>query len=96
MNKMNLEVNLPVSVFREGEYYIAYTPSLDISTYAKSFDKVKERFEELVQIFLQELVESKKVDEVLSDLGWKKDKKEWVPPLLISQESQTFSVPLTS
>ena len=51
------QVSLPVSIFREGNFFVAYSPILDLSTSARTYEKVMERFEEVVNIFFQELLE---------------------------------------
>lgn len=50
-----INFSTPVSVFKEGEVFVAYTPTLDISTCADTLKEVKKRFEELVMIFIKEL-----------------------------------------
>mgnify|MGYP001573716529 FL=1 len=90
MIKLNLQ--LPISIFREGKYFIAYTPVLDLSTSGKNYEEVKKRFKEAVSIFFEELVKKGTLDEVLESLGWQKIKKQWSPPPLISQESQRFQL----
>lgn len=57
--KMNFDFSLPVTILKEGKYFVAYTPALDLSTSAESFDEVKKRFGEVVHIFLNELIEKK-------------------------------------
>jgi hypothetical protein len=94
--KVNLEISLPVSFLREGKYFIAYTPALDLSTSALSFDKAKKRFEEVVKIFFEELMEKGTLDEVLADLGWRKVRKRWTPPVLVAQESESIKIPLAA
>ena len=69
---------------------MAYSPVLDLSTSAESFDLIKKRFEEVIQIFFEEMVKAGTVDKVLSDLGWRKVRKQWQPPVLISQETEEF------
>lgn len=88
MIKLNLQ--LPVSIFREGKHFIAYTPVLDLSTSGKNYEEVKKRFKEATNVFFEELVKKGTLDEVLESLGWQKIKKQWSPPSLISQESQRF------
>ncbi len=92
MKKLNLEFNLPVSFLREGNKYIAYTPALDLSTSGRSYPQVKKRFEELVNIFFEDIIEQGTVDEVLSGLGWQKSQAKWSPPVVISQELQAIKV----
>lgn len=86
-------VNLPVSIFREDKSFIAYTPVLDLSTSAKTFEIVKKRFEEIVQIFFEELNEKGTTEEVLTSLGWKKLEKHWSPPVEVSHKLESFQIP---
>ena len=51
MIKLNLQ--LPVSIFREGKHFIAHTPVLDLSTSGKNYEEVKKRFNEVASIFLK-------------------------------------------
>ncbi|MCP6718041.1 MAG: hypothetical protein KJI70_00635 [Patescibacteria group bacterium] len=92
MRKTKLEFKLSVSMLREGKRFIAYTPTLDLSTSGKSYEEAKKRFIEIVNIFFEELVKKGTLEEVLQGLGWKKSQKEWVPPIIISQESETVQV----
>ena len=88
-----LEVKLPISILREGKKYVAYTPALDLSTSGRSYEQVKRRFGEIVNIFFGELIKKGTLEEVLQDLGWKRVQAKWNPPIVISQESQTVRVP---
>lgn len=91
-----IKVSLPVSFFREEEYFVAYTPVLDLSTYAKSFKEAKKRFEELIPAFFEELLKKGTLEEVLAELGWNKANDGWMPPVLVSQESEVFEIPISS
>lgn len=93
---MKLVVSLPVSIFREDDAFIAYTPALDLSTSGKSFKVVRKRFDEVVKIFFEELAEAGTLGEVLESYGWKKVKHEWQPPVLVAQESASIQVPLVN
>ena len=86
-------VNLPVSILKEGKYFVAYSPALDLSTSAKTFDGAKKRFKEIVQIFFEEVAEKGTVDEVLSGLGWKKMEKKWFPPVEVSHKLEPIRIP---
>ncbi len=86
--------NLPVSIIKEGNSFIAYTPALDLSTCADTYEKSKKRFEEIVNIFFEEIVKKGTLEDVLLGLGWKKVKSKWNPPVVISQESQRIQVPV--
>lgn len=92
-SKISISLSLPVTFLREGKYFIAYTPVLDLSTSGKSFPEAKKRFEEVVGIFFEELMEKGTLDKVLGELGWQKVQRQWSPPVLISQEFTRFSIP---
>lgn len=62
MSKTILNINLPVSVLREGKAFVAYSPALDLSTAGKSFDEALKRFDEAVQIFFEEMIEEKNME----------------------------------
>ncbi len=95
MKKIGMEFNLPVSIFREGKNFIAYTPVLDLSTSADNYDRVKKRFEEIVGIFFEETIKNGDINSVLKNLGWRRIKKSWSPPTVISQELKNIKVPLS-
>lgn len=84
-NKSKIQFKLPVSVFKEDKYFIAYSSVLDLSTSGRSYEEVKRRFNEVVKIFFQELIRKGTLEEVLKSLGWQKIRQRWQPPLVISQ-----------
>jgi len=92
MSKQILEFNLPVSIFKEEDKFVAYAPVLDLSTSADTFEKVKKRFSEIVYIFFEELKEKGTLNQVLEELGWQMVKQNWFPPVLVSQESEKIQV----
>ena len=82
-------LKLTVNFIKDRKQVIAYSPALDISTVGKSEKHAQKRFEELVHIFLKDISERNVINEVLTELGWKKisspsHKSEWVPPLVKS------------
>jgi len=91
---MQVTVNVPVTFFKEGNLFIAYSPVLDLSTSGKSFAIVKRRFGEAVELFIEELARMGTLDEVLSNLGWVKVNKGWQPPIPISHEVTKITLPL--
>lgn len=94
MEKLALEINLPVSILKEKEKYVAYTPVLDLSTSGQSHKEVKKRFNEIVNIFFEELIKRNTLEEVLRDLGWQRVQTGWHPPVMIAHESQTVCLPV--
>ena len=89
----HLSFNLPVVITKQNKRFVAYTPALDISTSGKSEKEAKKRFVELANIFLQEIIEEKTADDVLSELGWKKIQRKWIPPKIVSSQSIGLKIP---
>lgn len=93
MDKVAIKFALPVSVLKEGDSFVAYTPALDLSTAGSTFEEAQKNFEEAVNIFFQELVEMGTLDDVLAELGWQKQNNNFIPPVVVSNQVQTFSIP---
>lgn len=96
MTNKNLSFNLPVLITKQGKRFVAYTPALDISTSGKSEKDVKAKFIELAHLFLEEIIEAGTTDDVLSELGWKKAQKRWMPPQIVSSKSIGFHIPVSA
>lgn len=82
-----------MSVLKEGEAFIAYTPVLELATVGKTFEEAKLHFEEAVNIFFEEIIEKGTIDEVLGDLGWQKIKNTYAPPIAVSHQLENFCIP---
>lgn len=94
MSTNKLSFNLPVLITKQNKRFVAYTPALDISTSGKSAKEAKERFVELANIFLEEIIAAGTVTDVLSELGWNKVQKKWNPPRIISSQSIGLQIPV--
>ncbi len=93
MNKVNFQFALPVSIIKEGNSFIAFSPALDLSTVGDTFEEAQKRFEEAVELFFEEITEKGTVEEVLTELGWQKNKQQLVPPQVVSTQTKQFSIP---
>ncbi len=77
----HIKIKLQVQIFKEGDYYIAFSPDLQIATHANSFEQAKLRFEERLQIFLERAEETGTLEKRLRKLGWTTSKrKKPMPP----------------
>ena len=90
---LSFKAKLTVLVTKQGKRFVAYTPALDVATSGKSEKDARKKFEELINLFLEEIVEEGTVNEVLSELGWKKVQRKWTPPRVVSRESMDFRIP---
>ncbi len=96
MKNVSIQFTLPVSILKEAGSFVAYTPALDLSTAGKTFEEAQKNFVEAVNIFFGELVEMGTVDEVLSGLGWQKQNNTFVPPTVVANQTESFSIPLVN
>lgn len=96
MKKIIFSFNLPVVVLKEGKRYVAYSPALDLSSSGKTFERAKENFTEAAKLFFEEVWRKGTVDQSLGELGWQKVKKEWKPPVVVSQQAETIRVPVSA
>ena len=65
------EFEIDVEFYLQGEFIVAYTPDLDLSTYSKSLEGAKKSFEDALEIFLTETLEKGTFFSELETLGWK-------------------------
>lgn len=93
MKSTTFDINIPVSIFKEGRQFIAYTPVLDVSTCGGTAASAKKRFEEAVGIFFEECTARGTLADALTSLGWKKLNRQWQPPKLVSQLEKRVRVP---
>ncbi|MBI4127649.1 MAG: hypothetical protein HY459_01115 [Parcubacteria group bacterium] len=94
MKKQELAFTLSIVILKEGTRFIAYAPALDLSTGGTTVKIAKKRIVEAATLFFEEIDRKGTTEEVLSELGWQKAKRQWRPPLLVSRESQSLRVPL--
>ena len=92
MKKSSLQIGLPITIFKEGKSYVAYSPALDLSTSASTYEKAQNRFIDATKLFIEELVEMGTLDTVLTGLGWQKVKTNWQPPVVVSSYTQPMNL----
>lgn len=81
-----MQINVPVSYFKEDKSFVAYTPALDISSAGKTLKEAEKNIAEAVSIFMEEILTHGTLNEVLASLGWKKISRTntWMPPIFVS------------
>ncbi len=89
-----MSYSLPVTIFREGESFVAYTPALDLSSTGKTEQEARRMFAEAVETFFEELLEMGTLESVLGDLGWTKNKDEFEPPKVVEHSLISVQVPM--
>lgn len=80
--KNGVNIKVGVYLFKEGDFYIAYCPSLDLVGYSDTEHKAKEDFEFILQDWLQDQISHKTLNHDLVSHGWKLDKEGGREPML--------------
>ena len=92
--RSSFQTKLTISIYKENGQFVAFCPSLDVCSQGKSVKEAQKNFEEAFSLFLDEVVKKGTLDQVLSDCGWKKETKSWVPPQFITNIEEEFSIPV--
>ncbi|MFW5702413.1 MAG: hypothetical protein ACOCXP_00400 [Candidatus Dojkabacteria bacterium] len=95
LNKIK-QVNLPVITLKEGDYFVAYTPALDLSSYGKDLKEAQRHFTEAVAIYFEEIIENGSWYDELTSLGWtiNEKKQEFLAPVVVSHDVQEVPIEL--
>lgn len=102
-----LELQLNVLVFQQGDYFVAYCPSVNLSSYGDTIDDAKVGFKEVMEAYLEDSKENGTLRDDLVKNGWTlniQNHKKAEPPamvelnipagLLRQQFSENWSVPV--
>lgn len=65
-----IELQLNVLVFEQGDYYVAFCPSLNLSSYGDSIEEAKTGFDEVMTSYLEDCKETNSLHEDLEKNGW--------------------------
>ena len=85
--KIKIAGTMPLCFMREKNSFVAFSPSLDLSTCGRTFEEAKKNFAEALDIFFEECLAMGTLKEVLESCGWVKDKKNgWEPPVYIGED----------
>ncbi|NOG96560.1 MAG: hypothetical protein HND52_01175 [Ignavibacteriae bacterium] len=65
-----MEIKLDVAIIKQEEFFVAYSPALELSAYGKTISDAKKDFKEVLELFIQDLAKDNKLIAELLDLGW--------------------------
>lgn len=91
--KSDFSCSLPVTIFREGKAFVAYTPALDLSTAGKTEAQARRMFAEAIEAFFEELIEMGTVESALKELGWTKRHGAMQPPKVVDHGHMMVRAP---
>lgn len=78
-----MKLFLTTKTWKEGKYYIAYTPELEVASQGKTEGEAEKKLREAVNAFLQSVKERGLLVQVLEEIGFSRQaKKEWRAPAI--------------
>lgn len=77
---MPLTIKITLDKRSKDAPFIAYTPELDVASCGPTEEKARENLKAVVSIVLEELQKKGKLTKSLLELGFQKEKKQWIPP----------------
>ena len=69
-----------VMIGKEGEYYVAYCPALNVSSFGKTLEEAKEYFTDAVDVFIKDVIKRGTLEKCLLELGWSLQMDKFEPP----------------
>jgi predicted RNase H-like HicB family nuclease len=107
-NDQVVEIQLNVLVFQQGDYFVAYCPSVELSSYGDSIEEAKEGFDDVMRNYIDESEKNGTLWQDLQNHGWDlniDNDKNAAPPqmvelnipagLLKKQFNESWRVPVT-
>jgi predicted RNase H-like HicB family nuclease len=79
VKRMVFRINIPLSLWKEGESIVAYTPALELSTFGTTEEDALEKFSEAVELFFETAEERNVTVDLLESLGWEYHKSTLIP-----------------
>ena len=69
-NVSSIDGKIGVVIIKEGDYFIANSPALDLSSFGKTEKKAISNFKEALGLFIESCIEKKTLKKVLVSCGW--------------------------
>ena len=66
----SVEVQVDVVLIKDGEYYVALCPSLNVSSYGQTQVEAKQAFDEALKLFISETDKKGNLEKELLKNGW--------------------------
>src|ERR1017187_2406754 len=94
----SVNVLLNIIIKKEGDYYVAYCPALEVSSYGKTRAQAHKMFNEALEIFIEDTHAKGSFEKVLLQLGWKLQQVpvvKYTPPKLTAKGiMEEIAIPL--
>ena len=89
-----VQVEIPVIFYKEGDFIVAYTPTLDLAAQGMDEKEAEKNFSEVINIFFDETTKRGTLEEALLGLGWAKKQATFEPPKIVGTHNKKIEVPV--
>lgn len=69
-----------VMIGKEGDYFVAFCPAFQISSFGKTIDEAREYFTDALDVFIKDVMKKGTLERCLIDLGWSLKRDNYEPP----------------
>ena len=80
MEQMNIEIELPVTLWMEDDQFVISTPSLHLATQGDTEAEAFKNLQEAIELFFETALERNVLNDLLLDLGWSIAGNSWNVP----------------
>lgn len=87
-----MPVYFTTEIHKEGQYFIAWTPELDVSSMGTTIDEARANLREAVGLFLKEAEKMGTFREILEEAGYVRVDQMWRAPEILAIEKMSVAV----
>lgn len=84
---MQLSIEVDVFIAIDGDYYVAYCPALNLSSYGRSAQEATDSFKIELEIFVEETNRKGTLEKYLLQNGWNLQLHKYTPPVSVPNTS---------
>lgn len=86
-------ITYTVQVFKEGKFYVARAPELDVASQGATVEDAKKHLREAVEAFVEEAQHMGTLTDILEEAGYERTSEGWKAPDLLAQERARVALP---
>ncbi|MHB8730530.1 MAG: type II toxin-antitoxin system HicB family antitoxin [bacterium] len=87
------EITYTIQVFKEGKFYVAHAPELDVASQGATVEDAKEHLREAIEAFVEEAQRMGTLTEILEEASYERTPEGWKAPDLLAQERGRIALP---
>lgn len=87
------EISFTIQVFKEGKFFVARTPDLDVASQGETVEEAKAHLVEAIEAFVEEAQRMGTLTDILEEAGYERTPEGWKAPDLLAQERAKIALP---